>query len=598
MLTEPDQTKPLVIFDGRCSFCGIWIHYFKTAAAGAVEFAPYQEVAAAHPEIPIEDLKKAVHLIKPSGEVVRGAEAAYELIPLRWPQRWYQRSSIFRSLSEIAYRFVAAHRDLFYWLTVVLFGTKVEPLRYRAVEWIFLRLLAAIYLIAFASFGMQSAGLIGSQGILPASQYLERVFEAVGSAGFRFAPTLLWLNSSDAAIQCVWIAGVVCALLMMAGVFKRAVLVGAFLLYLSLVSASQEFLSYQWDFLLLETGFLAIFLGYSRSVIWLFRWLLFRLMFFSGAVKLLSGDTTWRDLTALTFHYQTQPLPTPLAWYAQQLPLWFQKLSCAGVFVVELVIPLLILAPRRVRLFALPWFVSLQLLIMLTGNYAFFNLLALSLCVFLLDDAMLRRILPNRAFAPSPSHRMVATAVVAVVAVLSGLLAVQTFSGNVTALGREALSATSPFGIVNSYGLFANMTTTRAEIVVEGSNDGTKWLAYEFNYKPGDLKRRPPWVEPYQPRLDWQMWFAALGSYRENVWFLNLLARLLQGRPEVLNIIEWNPFPDHPPRLVRAQLFEYRFTDSTTFDRTHDWWTRTPLGVYVPPVSLDSLSNLRILRDH
>lgn len=599
-------TKPLAIFDGKCSFCRIWIEYFRAVTDGTVDFAPYQEAAASYPDIPIERFRHAVHLIKPSGEALSGAHAVYELLTQRWPRELYRRSSVFRKLSEGAYQFVATRRNLFYRLTVLFFGTRVEPLRYNAVQYVFLRLLAAIYIIAFASLGVQAAGLIGSHGILPVSQYLGRIAEALGSSGYRLAPTLLWLNSSDGTIQWIWIGGAVCSLLILAGVFWRAALVIAFLLYLSLVSASQEFLSYQWDFLLLETGFLAIFLGYSRSIIWLFRWLLFRLMFFSGAVKLLSGDRTWHDLTALTYHYQTQPIPTPLAWYAQQLPRWFQQLSCAGIFFVELVIPLLILGPRRARAFALPWLVSLQLLILCTGNYAFFNCLAISLCVFLLDDALLRRAAPprwldiagrvRREYVPRPLRKAIVVAVVVAVAILSGLLAMQTFSGGAPAAGRELLSVAAPLGIVNSYGLFANMTTTRAEIVVEGSIDGTEWRPYEFRYKPGALDRRPPWVAPYQPRLDWQMWFAALGSYRENVWFLNFLVRLLQGTPEVLNLIDGNPFPNEPPHWIRAQVFEYRLSDSRTFSQTRQWWTRTPLGVYVPPVSLKSLANLRILQ--
>jgi predicted DCC family thiol-disulfide oxidoreductase YuxK len=605
-MTGTDPTKPLVIFDGKCSFCRIWIEYFKIVTAGAVDYAPYQEAAPAYPHIPLQRFQQAVHLIQPSGEALSGARAVYELIAQRWPLSLYRRFSWFRRVSEAAYQFVATRRNFFYRVTVLFFGTRVQPLEYHAVQWLFSRLLASIYLIAFASFGMQAAGLIGSHGILPVGQYLTRIWQALGSSSYRLAPTLFWLNSDDAVIQGVWIAGVVCSLLALFGLFWRGALVMAFLLYLSLVNGSQEFLSYQWDYLLLETGFLAIFLGYSRSVVWLFRWLLFRLLFFSGVVKLLSGDATWRGLTALTFHYQTQPIPTPLAWYAHQLPPWFQQLSCLGVFFVELAIPLLILGPRRARLIALPWLVSLQLLILLTGNYAFFNLLAVSLCVFLLDDAVLRSLLPRhlvdwaakarRVFVPQRFRQWIASALLAVVAVLSGLLAIQTLSGDVTAAGRALLSAAGPFGIVNSYGLFANMTTTRPEIIVEGSEDGTKWLSYEFKYKPGALTRRLSWVAPYQPRLDWQMWFAALGSYRENVWFLNFLARLLQGRPEVLDLIDRNPFPDRPPRFVRAQLYEYRFTDARTLGQTRQWWTRTPLGVYVPPVSLTSLSDLRILQ--
>ena len=389
-------------------------------------------------------------------------------------------------------------------------------------------------------------------------------------------------------------------------IFWRAALFLAFLLYLSLMHASQEFLSFQWDILLLETGFLAVFLGYSRTIVWLFRFLLFRLMFLSGAVKLLSGDPTWRSLDALLVHYQTQPIPTPLAWYAHQLPDWVQRASCFGVFFIELAMALLVLGPRRLRKFALPWLVGLQVLILLTGNYAFFNLLALALCLFLMDNSVLSHIMPaswmraaTRAEIrriPLRTRRTVGYAVTIVIVVLSGSLFLQTLTGHIPALTRSLVSFAAPFAVTSSYGLFATMTTKRPEIVIEGSNDGTNWLEYEFKYKPGRLDRPPPWVAPHQPRLDWQMWFAALGSYQGNVWFVNLLARLLQGTPEVLALIQTNPFPDQPPRLIRARLYEYRFTDRASRRKTHDWWTRTPVGLYVPPITLEDLSTLPLLR--
>ncbi len=466
----------------------------------------------------------------------------------------------------------------------------------RVQEW-FIRLLGLVYLIAFASFGWQANGLIGSHGIQPAAQYLIRVREALGGAAFFAAPSLLWINASDTAIRLVCAAGAICGLLAMAGLVWRAALVSAFVLYLSLVNASQEFLSYQWDYLLLEAGFLAIFLGYSPVVIWLFRWLLFRLMFFSGLVKLLSGDPTWRNLTALTFHYQTQPIPNPVAWYAHQLPFWFQELSCAGVFFIELLVPWLVLGPRRLRLLALPWLIGLQMLILLTGNYAFFNLLAIVLCVFLLDDAILPRwarrpLRAERLLVPARIRRIVAWSLCYLVGFLSVLLALESFRA-APANAHGILEMAAPFGIVNSYGLFANMTTTRPEIIIEGSNDGQEWKAYEFRYKPGRLDRAPPWVAPYQPRLDWQMWFAALGSYRENAWFVRFLGRLLEGRPEVLALMDGNPFPGAPPRFIRAQVEEYRFTDPETRRRTGNWWTRTPLGSYLRPISLADLAPAR-----
>jgi lipase maturation factor 1 len=248
----------------------------------------------------------------------------------------------------------------------------------------------------------------------------------------------------------------------------------------------------------------------------------------------------------------------------------------------------------------------LQIRIVITGNYAFFNLLSIALCLFLFDDATLARFIPeswvvraskpDRAFVPLRARRTIAACLTVLIVLLSSLFFVQALRGDLPASARALVSIAAPFGITSSYGLFATMTTTRPEIIIEGSNDGKVWLTYEFPYKPGRLDRSPPWVAPHPPRLDWQMWFAALGNYQENVWFLNLLARLLQGSPDVLARFEYNPFPVTPPRLIRAELYEYRFTDWDTRRKTGHWWARTPLRPYVPAVSLQNLSMLPLFR--
>jgi predicted DCC family thiol-disulfide oxidoreductase YuxK len=598
----PEALKPVLVYDGDCSFCRLWIDYWRQLTGDAIEYAPFQEAADRYPNIPRESFAKSVQLIFPSGEVRSGAHAVFETLAVDPSRRWllslYQHLPGFAALTEAGYRFVAGHRSFLYRVTQLLFGRTIDPLRFDLVQWLFIRALGLIWLIAFASFAVQSSGLIGSQGIQPLTFYLARLSGVLHAEAYRLAPTVFWLDSGDTVLHAVCLVGMLCGLLIFLGTFWRAALLTAFILYLSLVNVSQEFLSYQWDILLLETSFLAIFLGYSRVINWLFRWLLFRLMFLSGAVKLLSGDPSWHSLTALTFHYQTQPIPTPFAWYAHQMPLWFQKVSCASVLFVELVIPFLAFAPRRARMFALPWLISLQVLILLTGNYAFFNLLALALCLFLLDDAALPRFLakfqPGASQETQKGRRSIARAVAVFVFILSGLLVVQTLSGSLPRMGRTLISIAAPFGITSTYGLFATMTTARPEIIVEGSLDGVTWLEYEFKYKPGRLNRPPPWVAPHQPRLDWQMWFAALGSYTDNVWFLNFLARLLQDDAAVLALMERDPF-DGPPQLVRARLYDYRFTDWNTRRQTGNWWTRKPLGLYVPPVSLENLSGLPLL---
>ncbi len=604
------RDKPVLIYDGNCGFCKIWIEYWKTLTADAIVYAASQNVGPEYPQIPAAAFSESVQLVKPSGEVLSGAHAVFETLASSPSRRWLLNSYYslpgFAPLTETAYRLVASHRNIFYWVTVLLFGRKIEPLRFDAVQSIFRKSLAAIFLIAFISFGVQAPALIGSHGVEPVALYFQRVEAQLGSAAWRAAPSFYWLRTGDLFIQAVWMCGAACSLLAFLGVFWRGGLLVAFLCYLSVFNASQEFLSYQWDILLLEAGFLALFLGHSRLVIWLFRWLLFRLMFLSGAVKLLSGDPTWHSLTALTVHFQTQPIPTPLAWYVHQLPASFLKASCLVVLIVELLIPFLVLGTRRMRLAAAPWLIGLQLVIMLTGNYAFFNWLSLSLCLFLFDDAQLERIV-HRVWIPRPTNatasfvspalqRRAVAAAALIIVLLSSLFTLQALGVQIPAAARTLISIAAPFGITSSYGLFATMTTVRPEIVIEGSNDGSNWLEYEFRYKPGRLDRRPPFVAPHQPRLDWQMWFAALGRYQENVWFLNLLARLLQNNPAVLSQFERNPFPDAGPRFIRASLYDYRFTDWQTRQRTHNWWTRTHLGLYVPSVTLEDLSGLPLLK--
>jgi hypothetical protein len=437
-----------------------------------------------------------------------------------------------------------------------------------------LRALGLIYLIAFVDFGAQAPGLIGSRGILPFSDYLRAAQASFGRAAYWDVPSVLWLSWRDGALTAVWILGALCAAAALAGYFQRAALAGCLVLWLSLCSVGQDFLSYQWDVLLLEAGFLAIFADDSPVRLWLFRWLIFRLMFFSGAGKLLSGDPSWRGLTALHYHYETQPLPTPVAWYMFQLPLWFQKISTAFVLAAEVAVPFLFFAPRQLR-YAGAWItIVLQLLILTTGNYTFFNFLTILLSLFLFVEP--KRIPRNL------SHRVVSTGLAAFIALTSGLLVLDLFGIALPPGGAAVVHEIAPLRVVNTYGLFTVMTVMRPEIQIEGSNDRANWLAYEFRYKPGDVMRPPPVVEPRQPRLDWQMWFAALGTYQENRWFSNFMVRLLEGEPAVLRLLQYNPFPAAPPQYIRARIFLYHFTHFGE----RAWWSREEEGVYLPAVSL------------
>ena len=583
--------NPLVLYDGKCGFCRIWIRYWNQLTEDRLDYAPSQDAGDRFPQIPPENFGQAVQLVMPDGQLVVGARAVYTTLTFAPGMAWllwlYDHFPGFAPFSEAAYRLIAANRTLFYHLTRLTFGRRILLLRYAGVEWIFLRILAAIYFIAFTSVGVQVTGLIGERGITPLGRFLAAVSQNFGARGYRMLPTVFWFAHGDAMLQGVCVAGAVMSIVLFLGFFERTALVCLYVLYLSLCTAGQEFLSFQWDFLLLETGFLATFLGNSKLVVYLFRWLVFRLTFLSGAVKVMSHDPTWRNLTAMSYHFWTQPLPTPLAWYANQLPFWFQRFSTAMVFVIELVVPFLFFAPRPWRFLGAYSLLFLQTLIFLTGNYTFFNLLTMALCLFLFDDAALAKLrLRIRQVRIKPALAMTVAVIVVILSVseLWGM-----FFGSTSGEGNALVRLEAPFGIVNTYGLFAVMTTTRPEIIVEGSNDGRTWLDYEFKYKPGDLRRAPRWVAPHQPRLDWQMWFAALSGPQGAAWFDNFMVRLLQGSPEVRGLLAKDPFAGRAPKYVRALSFDYRFTDFSTRRETGDWWTRRARGLYFPEISLDDV---------
>ncbi len=593
------ETRSTLVYDGDCSICRYWVNYWRGLTSDRVIYRPYQEAATDFPAIPLEAFPHAVQFIDSDGQVYSGAAATYRVLreaPGRAAWWWlYAHVPGFATGSEWAYAFFARRRGLLNRISRLLWGPALEPERYDLVSWVFLRLFGAIYVAAFASLGVQIQGLVGSAGILPLADYLEAAHQALGASGYHLLPTLFWLNASDSALIAGTVLGVLLGMLVVLDRWTRPALIGLFALYLSYVYAGQDFMTFQWDVLLLEAGFLAIFLtAGSRIVIWLYRWLVFRYLFLAGVVKLLSGDATWRDWTALQYHFWTQPLPTPLAWNVAQLPPWLLVSGTAATFAVELGCVFLIFLPRRPRALAAGCILLFQALILLTGNYNFFNLLSMLMCVFLFDDAALRHSIPRRlaawarSRAPHPGRR--ATLVAAALALLVVPVGVNWIWRTLTRSDLPVAGAiseiVSPLLIVNPYGLFAVMTTTRPEIVIEGSLDGQAWREYVFRYKPGPVTRPPRWNIPHQPRLDWQMWFAALGDARSNPWFASLMLRLLQGSQPVLALLDSNPFPDRPPQFVRAKLYEYRFADRSAHAATGQWWLRQMEGWYFPQVSL------------
>ncbi len=492
--------RPLLIYDGDCGFCIYWARYWQRLTGDRVSYAPYQEVAAQYPEIPQAAFQRAVHYVAPDGKIASGAEAAFLTLSHARGKGFglalYRNLPGFAAIAERTYAFVASHRAAFYRLSGWLWGRDYEPPRFDLVSWLFLRAIGLIYLAAFVSFGVQALGLIGSHGILPLPEFVNAIRSQLGIERYWRFPMVFWLDSSDFAIQAACWAGAALSLLLIFNVLPRSSLFLLYVLYLSLFYAGPDFMGFQWDSLLLEAGFLALFLSIAaKPGILLLRWLLFRLMFLSGAVKLLSRDPNWANLTALSYHFQTQPLPTPLAWYAHHLPQRVLTASTAANFVVELGLPFLIFCPRRLRFVAAFGFCSLETLIVLTGNYTFFNFLTMALCLVLFDDAALRKILPQRSTRFVQRHvrdlkpgKIVSFAAeaFALLIVLDGFVQMLAmFTGRISAPAMWINGEIAPLRIVNTYGLFAVMTTTRPEIIIEGSDDGVHWREYAFQIQTG-----------------------------------------------------------------------------------------------------------------
>jgi hypothetical protein len=498
---------------------------------------------------------------------------------------------------------------------------------YRIARRLFLRLIGVVYVIAFASLALQVTGLVGRRGILPAGAFLEWAHGTYGRAAYQLLPTVFWLGAGDTALRLAAWGGAVLGALVVLGAAPRLVLALLWLLYLSLSVVGQEFLSFQWDALLLEAGLLACLWappGWlprraatqpapSEAVRWALVFLVFKLMFLSGATKLLSGDPTWRNLTALDYHFWTQPLPTWTAWHAAHLPSAAHRLLTVGNFVIELGAPWLLLVPARwraLRVLGCLALAALQVGIGATGNYGFFNLLSIVLLVPTLDDAVWRRLAPRwlgsraaqsvppeeaAAGAPGDAAARAAHPVLAAGAGIILFLSVLSFwrelaltaaSGTgarwFPAAAEELLGLAAPFRSVNGYGLFRVMTTERPELVIEGSDDGRTWREYVFRWKPGPVGRRPGFVEPHMPRLDWQMWFAALDPVGNYGWLESFLARLRDGSPDVTALVGPQSFAG-PPKQLRVVQYSYRFTSAEERRRTGAWWVReraaeTPVG--------------------
>ncbi len=464
---------------------------------------------------------------------------------------------------------------------------------YAVASRLFIKALALIYFAAFVSLAPQISGLAGEEGILPFRRVLDQNLADHGLAALLRVPTLFWFDASDVVLEGAAWTGAGLALLLLFGRWERVALILLFVLYLSLYRAGQLFMNFQWDTLLLEAGLLAVFLHRSPTVLvlFLFHWLLFRLRFMSGVFKLASGDPSWAGFTALDHYFETQPLPHVGAWFAHWLPEWLHRAGVGLTFFTELLLPFFLFLPRPFRLAAVGLTLLMQVLILATSNHNFFNLLTIALCLLLLDDRVVNRLLPRRdrkappVDAPGAAHR-VSLAVVAVLLITSSL------GGFLSLLGvpvpepvARVRQAAQAFGVGAVYHVFPTMQTERQELIIEGSDDGREWKAYTFRYKPQDPGATPRFIVPHQPRLDWLMWFVPTQHPVHLFWFGELMYSLERGSAPVLSLLADNPFPDRPPRHLRVTAWRYRFTTPEERARTGLWWRREYLGLFpmVPP---------------
>jgi len=501
-------------------------------------------------------------------------------------------------------------------------------------RWFFLRMLGLIYFSAFYSLLFQIKGLLGPSGILPAEDYLQAIAGSPYHAWrLWFAPSLFWLGASDRALMVVMWAGLIASVLIVVNVWPRAALFVSFICFLSFVGTARDFSGYQSDGMLLESGFISLFFapaGFlpglgrahpaSRASLYMLRWEWFRIYFESGVAKIASGDQSWRHFTAMDDYYQNAPLPTWVGWYVGHLPHWFHASAVFYTLAVELVLVFLLFLPRRFRI-ACFWIVGpFQISIILTGNYTFLNYLVFLLGFLLLDDRFVEWIVPQRirglvdrkqaeasidASTPekwqavwrrrlAPVRMAIAGVCFLSVFYVSATLLIWMFAPTLP-LPAKPVQVLEPFRIADQYGLFARMTHARYEIEFQGSPDGATWTSYPFRYKPQDQNKAPGIYAPYQPRFEWNLWFASLGTWPEYRFVVWTEERLLMSDPDVLALFARNPFANAPPRQVRAVIYQYWFTDMKTKREQGLWWRRELIGDYAPTLEREPDGKVVIL---
>jgi hypothetical protein len=501
-------------------------------------------------------------------------------------------------------------------------------------RWLFLRALGLIYYSAFFSLVFQIRGLIGPHGILPANEYLQALAENYGHTGYWYAPTLLWFSSGSHTLSGICWVGMIASLLLVLNFWPRGTLAVCFVCFLSFVGAAQEFSGYQSDGMLLEAGFIALFLapgGFrpgwgedsppSRASVFLLLWECFRIYFESGVAKIRGGDPQWRNFTALDEYYQNGPLPTWIGWYMEHLPHWFHAATSFFTLALELVLVWAMFLPRRFRIACFFVVTAWQIGIILSANYTFLNYLVLLLGILLLDDQFVLAYLPSflkksflatkeaKPLAQQQEERawrkklgtQISALRLAVTAVMLSWIFYATFAELVwmfkpLPLPTTPVSALEPFRIANRYGLFAVMTRGRYEIEFQGSDDGQTWLVYPFRFKPQDPSKAPGIYAPFQPRFDWNLWFASLGSWRQEPIVVRTEQNLLRGDADVLSLFAANPFPHAPPKQVRAVIWQYWFTTPAEKSSQGLWWRSQLLGLYAPILEREADGKIVVLQ--
>lgn len=592
-----NHLKPLLIFDETCGFCNRCVSYWKLFTTSKIDYVSYQIASSWVSEEQRSDFQTAVHFIDQYGRSFKGAEAVFKLFSYtsglkKYYIYLYQKSRFFAFIAEWVYKRVANNRSIFSFLSKLFYGDSFRPDTFLNSSILFFKGLGLVYLIAFISLLVQVKGLFLSSGLTPFSASM------ASHMSFFAKPSLFLFNSSDVFIMTVLWVGIGLSVGLTLGYFPLIITSFLWFIYLSFVNSGQVFMSFQWDVLLLELSFLAIFLyPYFTSHVskftrmsslfhFLIKVLLFRVLFFSGLVKVLSGDSSWLSFTALQSHFYTQPLPHMMSWLAFQLPEVLKRFLSGGVLVFELFFAWLLFFPRRCRHFSV-WLIGLFMItIMVTGNYGFFNILVCVLCVLFISDKslpfLLNRFLgTQKAFYKQGDSNYRSVFIV----VLGSLLLVTTVCFELQRITSfklpNVVNTLYPFHIVNRYGLFAIMTMERLELDIQGSNDGVTWLSYKFRFKPNSVFDYPKFVLPHQPRLDWQCWFVALRPYSSSSWINVLIKDLFEGNDAVLGLFATVPFKS-PPKYIRILSSNRVFSSIKDYQETGMWWIDNEINAYTP----------------